>query len=119
MPRVRHAIFGILPGNDLSSGLPRNAFSRDQRWPYNPDDRCLNHLADVDNADRAAFDALPLRIFLNSCTVQTLGKYGEFIYDGGPIGDDDRIHRMPDGLEEISLRYATFAGSRAERSFPG
>lgn len=47
------------------------------------------------------FADLPRRIFLDSCTVQTLRKYGEFIYDGGSIMEDDRIHQIPDGFENV------------------
>jgi hypothetical protein len=60
------------------------------------------------------FEDLPRRIFLDSCTVQTLRKYGEFIYDGGSIMVDDRIHQIPDGFENvIALRDICHITSRA------
>jgi hypothetical protein len=60
------------------------------------------------------FEDLPCRIFLDSCTVQTLRKYGEFIYDGGSIMEDDRIHQIPDGFENvIALRDICQITSRA------
>ncbi|MCL4711867.1 MAG: hypothetical protein KJZ73_11530 [Pseudorhodoplanes sp.] len=48
-----------------------------------------------------SFEALPRRIFIDSCTVQTLRKYGEFIYDGGSIRAHDAVHRIPDGLDNV------------------
>lgn len=60
------------------------------------------------------FEDLPRRIFLDSCTVQTLRKYGEFIYDGGSIMKDDRIHQVPDGYENVvALRDICHVTSRA------
>jgi hypothetical protein len=62
----------------------------------------------------ASFDALPRRIFIDSCTVQTLRRYGEFIYDGGSIGPGDVIYRIPDGLDSIeALRAICQVTSRA------
>jgi hypothetical protein len=61
-----------------------------------------------------SFEALPRRIFIDSCTVQTLRKYGEFIFDGGSIGVGDVVHRIPHGLDNIeALRAICQVTSRA------
>jgi hypothetical protein len=61
-----------------------------------------------------SFGPLPQRIFIDSCTVQTLQRYGEFIYDGGSIRANDVIHRIPDGLDNIdALRAICRVTSRA------
>jgi hypothetical protein len=39
------------------------------------------------------FESVPRRIFLDSCTAQTLRNYGGYIYAGEAIPDSDRIHR--------------------------
>jgi hypothetical protein len=60
------------------------------------------------------FEALPRRIFMDSCIVQTLRKYGEFIYDGVMIRSRDVIHRIPDGLDNVeALRAICQVTSRA------
>jgi hypothetical protein len=53
-----------------------------------------------------SFEALPRRIFIDSCTVQTLRKYGEFIYDGGSIRAGDILHRISDGLGNVEALRA-------------
>ena len=54
------------------------------------------------------------RIFINSCTVQTMREYGEFIYDSGSISDSNKIHRIPDGFENVmALRDICQVTSRA------
>ena len=61
-----------------------------------------------------SFDALPRRIFIDSCTVQTLRKCGEFIYDGGSITPGDVICRIPDGSDNVeALRAICQVTSRA------
>lgn len=46
--------------------------------------------------------------------MQTLKKYGEYIYDGGEISDTDVIHRIPDGPENVeALRAICQVTSRA------
>jgi hypothetical protein len=60
------------------------------------------------------FEALPRRIFLDSCTAQMLGNYGGHIYEGEPIPDSDRIHRMMDGLANLcALRNIFLVNERA------
>jgi len=51
--------------------------------------------------DTCSFDELPRRLFLDSSTLQRLESYGEFIYDGGPIDENDRIWSVPNGIDEI------------------
>jgi hypothetical protein len=61
-----------------------------------------------------SFEALPRRVFIDSCTVQTLRKYGQFIYDGGSIRSSDVIHRIPEGLDNLeALRAICQVTSRA------
>ena len=61
---------------------------------------------------------LPRRLFLDSSTLQTLHKYGEFVYDGGVIASDDRIRTMSNGVENAeALRKIMFVGQRAQFEF--
>jgi hypothetical protein len=61
------------------------------------------------------FETLPGRIFLDSCTAQSMANYGEYIWDGGSIADDDRLHRIPDGLANVEcLRRIAAVSARAQ-----
>ena len=40
------------------------------------------------------FETLPRRIFLDSCTAQTLRDYGSYIYEAEPIEASDRIYSL-------------------------
>jgi hypothetical protein len=61
-----------------------------------------------------SFEALPRRIFLDSCTAQMLRDYSGQIYDAEPIGESDRIHRVPDGRANIdALRDIFLVNERA------
>jgi hypothetical protein len=61
------------------------------------------------------FEALPRRIFLDSCTVQTLRNYGGYIYEGEPISDSDRIRRVRNGIANIeALRKIFLVNERAQ-----
>jgi hypothetical protein len=63
---------------------------------------------------RRSFESLPRRIFLDSCTAQTLRNYGSNIYEGEPVEDSDRIQRVPDGLANIdALRNIFLINERA------
>jgi hypothetical protein len=60
------------------------------------------------------FETLPRRIFLDSCTAQTLRDYGSYIYDGEAIPDTDRIYRLPEGIEKVAaLRDIFLVSERA------
>ena len=60
------------------------------------------------------FDKLPRRIFLDSCTAQTLRGYGEYIFDGQPILDTDRIHLVANGMANVeALRKIFLVDARA------
>jgi hypothetical protein len=60
------------------------------------------------------FERLPRRIFLDSCTAQTLRDYGEYIYEGEPIPGSGSIHRIPNGLANLeALRYIFLVNERA------
>jgi hypothetical protein len=60
------------------------------------------------------FESLPRRIFLDSCTAQTLRNYAGYIYEGEPISDSDRIHRVTDGVANIqALRDIFLVNERA------
>ena len=54
------------------------------------------------------FKSLPRRIFLDSCTAQTLRDYSAYIYEGEPIDDNDRIHRVTDGIANVEALRNTF-----------
>jgi len=59
-------------------------------------------------------DAVPRRIFLDSCTAQTLLDYDYYINEGEDIRLDDKIYRIPGGLENLyALRMITIIGQRA------
>ena len=61
-----------------------------------------------------SLESLPRRIFLDSCTAQTLRNYGGYIYEAEPIPDSDRIHRVPDGIANIeALRNIFLVNERA------
>jgi hypothetical protein len=47
------------------------------------------------------FESLPRRIFLDSCTAQTLRNYGGYIYEAEPIPASDRIHRVTEGIANV------------------
>ena len=60
------------------------------------------------------FESLPRRIFLDSCTAQTLRNYGGYIYEAEPIPDSDRIHRVTNGIANIAaLRKIFMVNERA------
>ncbi|MBL8828730.1 MAG: hypothetical protein JNM18_17255 [Planctomycetaceae bacterium] len=66
------------------------------------------------SVESCSFDELPRRLFLDSSTLQRLESYGEFIFDGGSIDDDDRICSVPGGIDDIeALRCIMFVGQRA------
>jgi hypothetical protein len=57
---------------------------------------------------------IPSRVFLDSSTLQTLQDYGEFIYDGGEIAQENRIWSIPDGFKNIdALRQIIIVASNA------
>lgn len=61
------------------------------------------------------FESLPRRIFLDSCTAQTLRDYDSYIYEGELIADSDRIHRIPDGIANVeALRDIFLINERAQ-----
>ena len=65
-----------------------------------------------------AFDALPRRVFLDSCTLQTLQDYGEFIWENVELSPSDCIHGIPGGYEELdALRAIFFVNQRAMFEF--
>ena len=49
-----------------------------------------------------SWESLPRRVFLDSCVLQLLSTYGEFVYDGGSLSPTDRIYQMPDGFRGLS-----------------
>lgn len=57
----------------------------------------------------APFETLPRRIFLDSCTAQTLRDYGNYIYDAEPIEASDRIHRVSNGIANLEALRDIFA----------
>ena len=62
----------------------------------------------------STFETLPRRIFLDSCTAQTLRNYGRYIFDGESIPSTDRIHRITNGLANVeALRNIFLVNERA------
>lgn len=62
-----------------------------------------------------AFESLPRRIFLDSCTAQTLRKYGGYIYEAQPIHTSDRVHCVTDGIANVeALRDIFLVSQRAQ-----
>ena len=60
------------------------------------------------------FESLPRRIFLDSCTAQTLRDYGGYIYEAESVPLSDPIHRVPDGIANIvALRDIFLVNERA------
>ena len=56
---------------------------------------------------------LPGRVFLDSCTLQTLRDFGGFIWDGEPL-DVARLRRIPDGEDNVrALRRIFLVNQRA------
>lgn len=61
-----------------------------------------------------SFDNLPRRLFLDSCTVQTIGQYGAFIWEGEPLPETDSIHRVEGGPGNLAaLRDIFLVNERA------
>ncbi|MAF47560.1 MAG: hypothetical protein QGH73_00970 [Rhodospirillales bacterium] len=61
-----------------------------------------------------ALELLPRRIFLDSCTAQTLRDYDYYIYEAEPIPDTDCIHRVTDGIDNVeALRNIFLVNERA------
>lgn len=59
-------------------------------------------------------DSLPRRIFLDSCTAQTLRDYGGYIFESDPLLASDRIHSVPDGIANLdALRNIFLLNERA------
>jgi len=58
---------------------------------------------------------LPRRLFLDSCTAQTLRDYGEHIFDGVPIPQTDKIYRVTNGIVNVeALRDIFLITERAQ-----
>ena len=63
---------------------------------------------------REDFDNLPRRLFLDSCTVQTIGQYGAYIWEGEPLSETDSIHRVEGGPANLAaLREIFVVNERA------
>lgn len=56
----------------------------------------------------SAFEALPQRLYLDSCTVQTLRDYGASIFEGEPIDPRDKINSIPHGIEHVEALRRIF-----------
>jgi hypothetical protein len=64
------------------------------------------------------FDEIPARIFLDSSTLQTLQTYGEFLWENCEINGNDRIRRIPDGIENLeALQNIFIVNNRAQFEF--
>ncbi len=59
------------------------------------------------------FEGLPRRVFLDSSTLQTMHRYGEFIFENIEPPSTDRIYQVPAGIEDLdSLRAICFVNKR-------
>jgi hypothetical protein len=59
-------------------------------------------------------ESLPRRIFLDSCTAQTLRNYGLYVFEGEPIDASDPIHGVTDGIASLeALREIFLVNERA------
>ena len=68
----------------------------------------------VQQTSNCSFEVLPRRIFLDSCTAQILRDYDYYIYEGEPVPLSDRIHTIPDGMENLdALRRIFLLNERA------
>lgn len=66
----------------------------------------------------ASFRALPGRVFLDSSVLQWLLVYGEFVFENVEPPPEARVHRMPDGMDELeALRSICFVARRAAFEF--
>jgi hypothetical protein len=69
----------------------------------------------IQKPEACAFEVLPRRIFLDSCTAQTLRDYGGYIYEGEAIPETDRIAQVPDGAANVeALRNIFIVNERAQ-----
>ena len=63
--------------------------------------RALARLTKDREPMKHSLESLPRRIFLDSCTAQTLRNHGGYINADEPIDASDRIHRVTDGIANI------------------
>lgn len=50
----------------------------------------------------------PSRIFLDTSVLQTIQDYGPFVFEGEPIPPGDRIHKIPEGREQLEALQHLF-----------
>lgn len=55
-----------------------------------------------------AFEELPRRLYLDSSTLQTLDRYGEFVWENVEPPDDDRCWQTPQLLEDLQALRLIF-----------
>jgi hypothetical protein len=61
------------------------------------------------------FESLPRRIFLDSCTAQTLRTYGNYICEAQPIPASDSINHVTEGIANVeALRNIFLVNERAQ-----
>lgn len=61
-----------------------------------------------------SFHNLPRRLFLDSCTVQTIGQYGSYIWEGEPLAATDSVYRVNGGPANLAaLRDIFLVNERA------
>jgi hypothetical protein len=64
------------------------------------------------------FEEIPQRVFLDSTILQTLLKYGEFLYENVPVDEADRIWQNPHGMANLeALRDILHVNERAHFQF--
>ena len=60
------------------------------------------------------FAALPRRLYLDSSTLQTIERYGEFVWENVEVGAGDRAYGIPGFLDDLdALRFIFQVNERA------
>lgn len=63
--------------------------------------------------EEMSIEQIPGRVFLDSSTLQALQDFGEYIYDGGEIAQENKIWSIPNGFKNLeALRQIMLVGSR-------
>jgi hypothetical protein len=66
----------------------------------------------------ATMENFPQRIFLDSSTLQTMLRYGGFLYEREPVAINDPIHRDSEGIKKLeALRRIMEVAERAPFEF--
>ena len=71
-----------------------------------------------DFGENYSFETLPKRIFLDSCVLQIISDYGEYVFDNVEPRPTRSIFRIPGGYKELqSIQDIFFVNQRAQFEF--